>query len=186
MIKTYKANTAISINVVLASKKNLHIAFVPHSNGTSTYITNNADVQNAIESHYNFNKLFRLESSVEDNPTKVAKGKKVPTPTPEPEPTPTAGEEIKDETIQGEGVETVKEVTDETTDVEGEEIPVENEEDADGDDDAPKLLKVPVTDLDSAKDYLADKFGISRTKLKSEKTILAQAAAHGIEFVGLS
>ena len=45
--------------------------------------------------------------------------------------------------------------------------------------------KVVVTDLSSAKDYLADKFGISRTSLRSSKAIIEQAAAHGIEFEGI-
>lgn len=59
--KTYKANTNVSINVVLASKKNLHISFVPLSDGSSVFTTDNADVQRAIESHYNFGRLFRLK-----------------------------------------------------------------------------------------------------------------------------
>jgi len=58
-MKTYKANTNVSINVVLANKKNLHISFVPLSNGSSVFTTDNAEVQEAIERHYNFGKLFR-------------------------------------------------------------------------------------------------------------------------------
>jgi predicted DsbA family dithiol-disulfide isomerase len=42
-----------------------------------------------------------------------------------------------------------------------------------------------VSDIAAAKDYLADKFGISRTSMRSTKAILEQAAAHGIEFEGL-
>lgn len=60
MIKTYKANTNVSINVVLESKKNLHISFVPLSDGSSRYTTDNEDIQQGIESHYKFGKLFRL------------------------------------------------------------------------------------------------------------------------------
>lgn len=47
------------------------------------------------------------------------------------------------------------------------------------------LRKVKVSDLAAAKDYLADKFGISRTALRSQKAILEHAAANGIEFEGL-
>ncbi len=48
-----------------------------------------------------------------------------------------------------------------------------------------ELKKVSVTDLDSAKDYLSEKFDVSRTKLKSEKEIKAEAKKHGIEFEGI-
>ena len=40
-IKTYMANTNISINVVLPSKKNFHITFTPLSNGSSVFTTDN-------------------------------------------------------------------------------------------------------------------------------------------------
>lgn len=134
IIKTYKSNTNVSINVVLSSKKNLHVSFTPLSNGSSVFTTDNEDVQKAIESHYRFGSLFRLYSSEAQN----AKGKE----------TEEAGE------------------TEETADGSG-------------------LKKVPVTDIASAKDYLADKFGISRTSLRSTKSIMEQAAAHGIEFEGI-
>ena len=45
--------------------------------------------------------------------------------------------------------------------------------------------KVKVSDIASAKDYLADTFGISRTSMRSTKAIMEQAAANGIEFEGL-
>lgn len=48
------------------------------------------------------------------------------------------------------------------------------------------LRKVKVSDLAAAKDYLADTFGISRTSMRSTKAIMEQAAAHSIEFEGLS
>ena len=48
------------------------------------------------------------------------------------------------------------------------------------------IRKIKVSDIASAKDYLADTFGISRTSMRSSKAILEQAAAHGIEFEGLS
>lgn len=60
MIKTYKANTNVSINIVLASKKNLHISFVPLSDGSSRFTTDCEEIQNAIESHYKYGRLFRL------------------------------------------------------------------------------------------------------------------------------
>lgn len=67
MKKIYKANTNISINVVLKSKKNLHISFTPLSNGSSTFTTDNEDIMTAIERHYNFGTLFRLQKTIEDD-----------------------------------------------------------------------------------------------------------------------
>ena len=67
MIKTYKANTNVSINVVLPSKKNLHISFTPLSNGSSLFTTDNEDIMRAIEKHYNFGKLFRLHSMQDES-----------------------------------------------------------------------------------------------------------------------
>lgn len=63
MIKTYKAKTSIGINVVLASKKNLHISFITQSDGSSMFITDNEEVQKALERHYRFGTLFRLATT---------------------------------------------------------------------------------------------------------------------------
>ena len=54
---------------------------------------------------------------------------------------------------------------------------------SDGDDG--KVRTVKVSDIAAAKDYLADTFGLSRTSLRSEKSILEAAKAQGIEFEGL-
>ena len=45
-----------------------------------------------------------------------------------------------------------------------------------------QLTTVNVTDLDDAKDYLADKFGMSRTKLRSRDSIESAAKQVGIKF----
>lgn len=135
MRKIYKAKTNVSINVVLSNKKNLHISFNPLSNGSSTFSTDNEDVMNAIERHYNFGKLFRLDSVVDDTKPSEEVVEKA---------------EIKD-TAEGTG-----------------------------------LKRVKVSDIASAKDYLADTCGISRTALRSVKAIMEQAAANGIEFYGMN
>lgn len=135
MRKIYKAKTNVSINVVLSNKKNLHISFNPLSNGSSTFSTDNEDVMNAIERHYNFGKLFRLDSVVDDTKPSEEVVEKA---------------EIKDAT-EGTG-----------------------------------LKRVKVSDIASAKDYLADTCGISRTALRSVKAIMEQAAANGIEFYGMN
>lgn len=177
MIKTYKANTNVSINVVLASKKNLHISFTPLSNGSSTFTTDDEEVMNSIERHYNFGKLFRLHSTQDESKKKTAKV--VENPVKEDNPTP-----AETTTKEPEATETHESADNEVEDTEA---PANELEDPNAPaSDTSALTQVTVSDLASAKDYLADKFGISRTSLRSKKTIVDQAAAHGIEFVGLS
>jgi hypothetical protein len=51
---------------------------------------------------------------------------------------------------------------------------------------APKGPKqVQVASLDDAKDYLAERYGYSRTKLRSKAAIIAAAEENNIEFVGI-
>lgn len=128
MTKTYKSGSDISINVILSDKKNLHISFTPSSDGTSTYTTKDASVQAAIEKHYRFGKLFRLER-VEDE------------------------RKPKEKPVQA--------------------APVKNNE------------EISVPDLSVAKDILADRFGISRTLLRTKDAIIEHAAAHGVVFTGI-
>lgn len=47
------------------------------------------------------------------------------------------------------------------------------------------IQKITVSDLGEAKNYLADTLGVSRTSLRSLKTILEVAKANNIEFEGL-
>lgn len=49
----------------------------------------------------------------------------------------------------------------------------------------PKIKQVNVASLDDAKEYLAEKFGISRTKLRSKAAITAAAEENNIEFTGI-
>jgi hypothetical protein len=133
MKKHYKSKTAISINVVLKSKKSMHIAFTAQSDGSSVYTTDNPDVQYALEHHYKYGKLFKLVSTESEEDIKAKK-----------EAEEAAANEKKDE-----------------------------------------IRKVSVSDLASAKDFLADTFGISRTSLRSEKAIMEAAKANNIEFEGL-
>ena len=44
------------------------------------------------------------------------------------------------------------------------------------------IHKIKVNDLNEAKDYLCERYGASRTKLRSEKAIMAAAAEKGIVF----
>ena len=63
MIKEYRSRTAISVNGVLPSGKCIHVAFAAQSDGSSVYVTGNADIQYALEHHYRYGKLFRLAES---------------------------------------------------------------------------------------------------------------------------
>ena len=66
MIRYYKSKSDISINVLLDSGKNLHIKFLPSSDGSSHYTTNNREIQKAIEKHRYYGKLFRMECEIRE------------------------------------------------------------------------------------------------------------------------
>ena len=157
IIKTYIANTNISINVVLPSKKNFHITFTPLSNGSSVFTTDNEILQRSIERHYNFGKLFRLQTSQGQSAERKATDKQKVTSLKNQKEIPAVENVDKTELDNNENVEQNGET----------------------------VCKVKMSDIAAAKDYLADKFGISRTSMRSTKAILEQAAAHGIEFEGL-
>ena len=167
IIKTYKANTNIS-NVVLPSKKNLHIAFTPLSDGSSVFTTDNEVIQKSIEKHYKFGKLFKLHASQGQSAEKEVTDKLKSTSLKNQKEIPAAENVDKTELDNNENVEQNGETEDNA---------------GAGDDET--VCKVKVSDIATAKDYLADKFGISRTSMRSTKAILEQAAAHGIEFEGL-
>ena len=145
---------------------------------------------NAIECHYNFGKLFRLHSVQGESKKKATKAVEMPAkkeekaedkPADNSNPTPTPAEDATVIDNDNEGEDTTKD---------GEDNEQDNEQDdnasTEGADTDTELKQVTVSDLAAAKDYLADKFGISRTTLRSKKAIVEQAAANGIEFVGLS
>lgn len=164
-IKTYKANTNISINVVLPSKKNLHVTFVPLSNGSSVLTTDNEELQNAIERHYNYGKLFKLVGAEGTSRKQVVKATSA-----------TSVELGKAEVVKQNEENASAQISDNeesnTTD------------NAAGEEDD-TIQRIKVSDINEAKDYLAEKFGVSRTTMRSTRSILATAATHGIEFEGL-
>ena len=61
----------------------------------------------------------------------------------------------------------------------------EGQNPANGADKGDTLITITVTDLNSAKDYLCDKFGLSRTKLKSKTSIINAARENGVVFSGI-
>lgn len=48
-----------------------------------------------------------------------------------------------------------------------------------------KLKEITVACVDDAKDYLSEKYGVSRTKIRSIKAVQEAAATYGIVFVGI-
>lgn len=173
--KTYKAKTNVSINVVLASKKNLHVTFMPLSDGSSVYSTDNEDIQKAIESHYRFGSLFRLIEVSEEK-------KKSKTPTLSNRKPKNTDSDKEDDAAEenSKADEGASSDNSEGADSEAGNDDVSEESEEDG-----GMMKIHVTDVASAKDYLADRFGISRTLMRSTKAIVEQAAAHGIKFEGI-
>ena len=142
---------------------------------------------NAIECHYNFGKLFRLHSVQGESKKNAAKVVETPAKKEEkaedkPADNPTSAEDTT-VTDNGDNENADANENGENNEQNGE-APTEGAE-TETDTDA-TLKQVIVSDLAAAKDYLADKFGISRTTLRSKKAIVEQAAANGIEFVGLS
>jgi hypothetical protein len=128
MEKKYQSGSAVSVSIILASGKSKHIAFTGLSGGGSVYQTSNEDIQNGLEKHARFGKLFKLVDIPEE----------------EEEP------QVETEEPQQDNIEIVE-----------------------------------VSDLGTAKDYLADRFGISRTSLNSKAKIVKAAAERGIEFKGI-
>lgn len=49
----------------------------------------------------------------------------------------------------------------------------------------PSMKEITVSCADDAKDYLSDRFGVSRTKMRSVKAIQESAHAFGVVFKGL-
>ncbi|MBO4607563.1 MAG: hypothetical protein J5682_06650 [Prevotella sp.] len=62
MFKTYHSNTEIVINVRKAkSQKMTHIRFEPFTLGGSMFVTDDPDLQEAIERHRDFGTLFTVQ-----------------------------------------------------------------------------------------------------------------------------
>lgn len=200
-MKKYIAKTNISINIVLKSGKNRHITFSALTGGGSVFYTDDPEIQKAMECHYKFGKLFRV-----DQKYVAEKQRNKPAPKPKPEivpeqptvsaapipigetPTPTV-EEAEDtpvgeaeDTPAGEATVAVsdsEQATAEDIDSDGQPEEAEAEAEDNG------LKTIVVSDPDAAKAYLAEHFGISRTKIKSVKAIKVAAAANGIVFEGI-
>ena len=158
-MKKYIANTTISVSVTLPNGGNTRVSFSALTDGTSVYYTDDKEIQRALEHHYKFGKLFRLvgEENAAEN-------------------TPTAAKASKKNTSRSPKKETQKETPAEAAD-EG-----ETRTDGEGEEEASAPKEVSVSDLDAAKDYIAENFGVVRTKLKTEEIIKETALSYGIIF----
>ena len=195
-MKKYIAKTNVSINVVLPTGANRHIAFSALTGGGSVFYTDDPDIQKAMECHYKFGKLFRV-----DHKYIPEKQRNKPAPKPKTEIVPEQPTVSAAPIPIGEAqTPTVEEVEyapagETTVAVPDSEQPTAEDIDSDGQPEEAEdneteaedngLKTIVVSDPDAAKAYLAEHFGISRTKIKSVKAIKEAAAAHGIVFEGI-
>lgn len=169
MHKKYISHSQIAINVKVG-KYNRHITFDAKSGGGSVFSTEDESVQKAMEGHYRFGELFCLSPESQE-----AAGKKVVRKV--------AGKG-KDAVVADDAADKEKKETGGTPGIVAEEgAGSEAGAMAEGNADY-GLKKVEMASIEDAVEYLADK-GVSRTKLKSIKSINASALALGIEFTGL-
>jgi hypothetical protein len=76
--KLYVSGTIISLSVLMPSGRSRRVSFDVNSSGGSTFATDDAELQAAIEKHSRFGKSFRVEEVVE--PVIVLTPKKVEKP----------------------------------------------------------------------------------------------------------
>lgn len=173
-MKKYVSKSNIAINVVLEGGTNVHVAFVPQTLTGSVFYTDDEKLQAAIERHYKFGSAIKEEPIEEATTTKkqAATTKKQ------------AAKKAQPETAAA--TEAAPTQADDTDAAEATELAEEGETETDEEETSEEGKRVvSVTDLNSAKDYLASNFGISRTKLNSTAKIKAAAEANGIVFEGI-
>lgn len=180
-MKRYIAKTNVSINIVLASGANRHITFSSLTSGGSVFYTDDPEIEKAMESHYKFGKLFRIDHRYTPEKPRNKPARKAQ----QPDPAPVVGENHAS-VSETPSEQTPADISDATTDTPPETETAEDETGADEAEDAePEYKTIIVTDPDAAKAYLAEHFGISRTKLKKVETIKKVAAENGIVFQGI-
>lgn len=198
-MKKYIAKTNVSINVVLSSGANRHIAFSALTGGGSVFYTDDPEIIKAIERHYKFGTLFRADPGyIPEKPHNKPAPKPKPKIAPEQQPVNATGETYAPTTTVEETVSapTVVEADDIAPESEQQSTEEESEEDdiiddgvADNESEEESensgLKTIVISDPDAAKAYLAEHFGYSRTKIKSIKAIKEAAAANGIVFEGI-
>lgn len=142
MTKKYIAKTHVSLTVYFENGGSKHVSFNQLTGGGSIYYSSSEAEQNALESHSKFNRLFKLDSII-DNEKPIEKKPLAPS---------------KEENAKSMGASPII---------------------------APIIRQVTVASLPDAKEYLANNYGVSRSKLRGEASIKAAAAANNIEFIGI-
>ena len=155
--KIYTSKSEISIKVLLDNGKTVRVAFTPRTMGSSVFMTDDEELQKAIEGHKEFGKLFVCKNA----------GKVI---------TATASQSTKQQPVD-EGKQPVNE---------GQHPTDGGQDDAPSEDGEPTTKIVPVGSVQEAKDYLADKFDITRSSIKSRAAIEAAALSVGVVFDWLS
>ena len=149
MKKVYTSKSEISIKVVLGSGSTVRVAFTPRTLGSSVYITDDEELQKAIEAHREYGKLFVCDERRSEAMDKAAT------------PSQLSG--------QGAGVPGA-----------GDGVPGTEEGAGAG------FKVVNISSIQEAKDYLSDKFEISRSSLKNKDAVERAALEHGVVFEGLT
>ena len=131
------------------------VAFEPTSDDGSMFTTCNIELQRMLEKHPWFGKKYSLS-----NETLAAMRRAAKEPQPLAGVQETSADRLPDKNAQSEVKDTQPTAT-------------------------PKIEKITVNGLADAKEILADRYEIMRTKLNTKAAILAAAKEHHIEFVGL-
>lgn len=193
-MKKYIAKTNVSINVVLSSGANRHIAFSALTGGGSVFYTDDPEIIKAMERHYKFGTLFRADPRfIPEKPRNKPAPKPKPEITPEQQPANATGDApapttTVEETVSAPAVVEADDIAPESeqqTSEDESEADIIDDDQAEDEDENSGLKTIVISDPDAAKAYLAEHFGYSRTKIKSLKAIKEAAAANGIVFEGI-
>lgn len=175
-MKKYTSKSDIAISVLLATKKSAHISFSPLTGGGSVFYTDDAELQTALEKHPKYGHLFKLASEQPKSGAKPAAAVKYVT-------APTAESPAAEATAHPTEAVVPAAEADSQDGAEAEQG--EAEEAVQPEVGATGLKQIHIDNLDDAKEYLCDHFGLSRTKLRSKKAITEAASANGVAFVGI-
>ena len=190
MLKKYQSKSSISLSVLMNTGKSVHVSFDSLTGGGSIFYTDDEELQEALAKHHKYGRLFKEVELV----------KPVAEPAPKKKPVVKQKPVVKEEEVEDvEDIDVVDDTEDEVDETEYE-TTEENAEDEATEDEATEEnaeevqeheapvatgKQIHVTNLEDAKNYLADNLGVSRTKLRSKKAILEVAEANGIVFVGI-
>lgn len=190
MLKKYIAKSCVSISVALPTGGTTHVSFTPRTGGGSVYYTDNEKIQEGLKKHPKFGKLFKLDESTPAGSSKPAKTGHQPTDKREGEQSPLDEQPGGDNSTSTTGAASEVEGQGDNNDsasISGEASEGEGQgtDSEDGEQGAAgsTFKEVEVTCNDDAKDYLAERFNVSRSKLRNRSEIDATAEANGVKFV---